>query len=139
MHWRRKWQPTPAFLPGESQGWGSLVGCCHGVAQSQTRLKRLRSSSKFMVLSCFSCVQHFATPYTAACQASLSMGFPRQECWSGVPSPPPGTLPNAGTEPASPALAGELFITSVTWEAQEVHKPLFFNKINLFNSFYFTS
>ena len=27
MHWRRKWQPTPAFLPGESQGWGSLVGC----------------------------------------------------------------------------------------------------------------
>ena len=28
MHWRRKWQPTPVFLPGESQGWGSLVGCC---------------------------------------------------------------------------------------------------------------
>ena len=28
MHWRRPWQPTPVFLPGESQGWGSLVGCC---------------------------------------------------------------------------------------------------------------
>ena len=28
MHWRRKWQPIPVFLPGESQGWGSLVGCC---------------------------------------------------------------------------------------------------------------
>ena len=28
MHWRRRWQPTPAFLPGESQGRGSLVGCC---------------------------------------------------------------------------------------------------------------
>ena len=27
MHWRRQWQPTPVFLPGESQGWGSLVGC----------------------------------------------------------------------------------------------------------------
>ena len=27
MHWRRKWQPTPVFLPGESQGWGSLAGC----------------------------------------------------------------------------------------------------------------
>ena len=27
LHWRRKWQPTPVFLPGESQGWGSLVGC----------------------------------------------------------------------------------------------------------------
>ena len=30
MPWRRKWQPTPVFLPGESQGWGSLVGCCLG-------------------------------------------------------------------------------------------------------------
>ena len=28
MHWRRKWQPTPVFLPGEAQGWWSLVGCC---------------------------------------------------------------------------------------------------------------
>ena len=45
MHWRRKWQPTPVFLPGESQGRGSLVGCVYGVAQSQARLKRLSSSS----------------------------------------------------------------------------------------------
>ena len=45
MHWRRKWQPTPVFLPGESQGWGSLVGAVYRVAQSQTRLKRLSSSS----------------------------------------------------------------------------------------------
>ena len=44
MHWRRKWQPTPVFLPGESQGWGSLVGC-YWVAQSRTRLKWLSSSS----------------------------------------------------------------------------------------------
>ena len=43
MHWRRKWPPTPVFLPGESQGWGSLVGC-H--LWSQTQLKRLSSSSK---------------------------------------------------------------------------------------------
>ena len=45
LHWRRKWQPTPVFLPGESQGRWSLVGCFYGVAQSQTRLKRLSSSS----------------------------------------------------------------------------------------------
>ena len=45
MHWRRKWQPTPVFLPGESQGWGSLVGCGLWVTKSQTRLKRLSSSS----------------------------------------------------------------------------------------------
>ena len=30
MHWRRTWQPTPVFLPGESQGWGSLAGCLTG-------------------------------------------------------------------------------------------------------------
>ena len=45
MHWRRKWQPTPVFLPGESQGRGSLVGCFYEVAQSGTRLKRLSSSN----------------------------------------------------------------------------------------------
>ena len=39
MHWRRKWQPTPVFLPGESQGRGSLVAAVYGVAQSRTRLK----------------------------------------------------------------------------------------------------
>ena len=40
MHWRRKWQPTLVFLPGESQGWGSLVGCpIYGVAQSLTRIE----------------------------------------------------------------------------------------------------
>ena len=37
MHWRRKWQPTPVFLPGESQGWGSLVGChLQGCTESDT-------------------------------------------------------------------------------------------------------
>ena len=49
MHWRRKWQPTPVFLPGESQGRGSLVAAVYGVTQSRTRLKWLsssRSSSK---------------------------------------------------------------------------------------------
>ena len=37
MHWRRKWQPTPVFLPGESQGWGRLVGCrLWGLTESDT-------------------------------------------------------------------------------------------------------
>ena len=45
MHWRRKWQPTPVLLPGESQGLGSLVGCRLWVAQSRTRLKWLSSRS----------------------------------------------------------------------------------------------
>ena len=45
MHWRRKWQPTPVFLPGESQGRGAWWAAVYGVAQCQTRLKRLSSSS----------------------------------------------------------------------------------------------
>ena len=45
LHWRRKWQPTPVFLPGESQGRGSLVGSVYGVTQGWTRLNLLSSSS----------------------------------------------------------------------------------------------
>ena len=44
MHWRRKWQPTPVFLPGESQGWRSLVGC-RLWGHTESGLKRLSSSS----------------------------------------------------------------------------------------------
>ena len=53
----------------------------------------------------------FATSWTAASQAPLSMGFPRQEYWSGLPLPSPGDLPNPGIEPMSPALAGGFFTT----------------------------
>ena len=45
MHWRSKWPPTPVFLPGESQGQRSLVGCRLWGTQSRTQLKRLSSSS----------------------------------------------------------------------------------------------
>ena len=63
------------------------------------------------VLSRFSCVRLFATPWTVACQAPLSMGFPRREYWSGFPFPSPGDLPNLVIEPESPALAGGFFTT----------------------------
>ena len=48
-------------------------------------------------------------PMTVACQAPLSMGFSRQEYWSGLPVPSPRDLPNPGIKPESPALAGGLF------------------------------
>ena len=56
------------------------------------------------VLSRFSCAQLFATPWTIARQAPLSMGFSMQEYWSGLPFPPQGDLPNPGINPRSPAL-----------------------------------
>ena len=55
------------------------------------------------VLSCFSRVRLFATLWTVAHQAPLSMGFSRQEYWSGLLCHPPGDLPIPGTETASPA------------------------------------
>ena len=69
------------------------------------------------MLSCLSHVRLFATLWTVACQAPLSMAFSRQEYWSGLPCPPPGDLPwkDDGMEPVSliyPALAGKFFITS---------------------------
>ena len=51
----------------------------------------------------------FAAPWTVAHQAPLSMGFSRQEHWSGLPFPPPGDPPDPGIEPVSPALAGGFF------------------------------
>ena len=54
-------------------------------------------------LSCFSHVWLFVTLWTVAHQAPLSMGFFRQEYWSGLPCPPQGDLPNSGIKPASPA------------------------------------
>ena len=49
-------------------------------------------------------VQLFVTPWTVAYQASLSMGFSRQEYWSGLPFPYPEDLPSPGIEPGSPTL-----------------------------------
>ena len=58
-----------------------------------------------------SCVQLFATPWTVAYQAPLSMGFSRQECWSGLPFPSPGDLPDPGIEPGSPALPADALLS----------------------------
>ena len=69
----------------------------------------------------FSHVQLFATLWPVAHQAALSMGFSRQEHWSGLPCSPPADLPDLGIEPRSlmsPALAGRFFTTSAIWEAQ---------------------
>ena len=73
------------------------------------------------VLSQFSCVPLFATPWTVTCQALLSVGFSRQEYWSGLPCPPLGDLLDPGVEPPlkNLSLAGRFFTTRVPWEAQK--------------------
>ena len=61
-----------------------------------------RLSLLLLLLRSSSRVQLCVTPWTAACQAPLSMGFSRQEHWSGLPCPPPRDLPDPGIEPTSP-------------------------------------
>ena len=65
--------------------------------------------SLFIVLVAKSCL----TPLTVAHQAPLSMGFPRQEYWRGLPLTSPGHLPNPGIKPTPPALAGSFFTTEL--------------------------
>ena len=70
-----------------------------------------------------SCIQLFATPWTVACQAPLSVGFSRQKYWSGLPFPP-ADFPNPGIIPVSPAasaLAGKFFTT------EPPGKPQYYN------------
>ena len=75
------------------------------------------------MLSCFSHVWRFATLWTVACQASLSMGFSKQEYWSGLP--PPGDLPDPGIErmSKSPALARRNALVSLK-EEEALEHPL---------------
>ena len=71
------------------------------------------------MLSLFSRVELFAVLWTVARQATLSMGFSRQEYWSGLPCLSPGDRPDPGMEPASfssPTGAGKFFTTSATWQ-----------------------
>ena len=73
------------------------------------------------LLSCFNCVWLCVSLWTVAHQATLSMGFSRQENWSGLPCPPPGDLPDPGIKPVSlmsPALAGGFFTNSATWVSE---------------------
>ena len=90
------------------------------------------------MLSCFSGVQLFATLWTIACPAPLSMGFSREEYQSRLPCPPLEDLPNPRIKPESlmfPALAGRFFTTSATWETPKIQILCYKNElIELSNS-----
>ena len=84
--------------------------CCETCVYVRVCVKILNKSSVNFVLlrhsevKSFSRVRLFATPWTVAHQAPLSMGFSRQEYWSGLPFPSPGHLPDPGIKPRSPSL-----------------------------------
>ena len=103
-------------LKCEVKGWGAAN--FHKISMKATLNKMECVCAGACMLSCFSCVQLFVTPWTIACQALLSVGFFRQEYWSGLPCPPSGDLSDPGIELlslTSPALVGGFFTTSTTW------------------------
>ena len=114
LAWRIPWTGEPGGLQSmELQRVG------HDLATK-------RHNDSFVLVSCgggvqsLSCVRLFATPWTVAHQAPLSMGFSRQESWSGLPCCPPENPPDSGIKLASPAtapLAGPFFNASTTGEA----------------------
>ena len=135
-------QPTRLLCPWSFPGKNTIVGC-HFLVQ---RIFPIQGSNLCLlhwqadsfstesprkpqrmvcacVLSCFSCVQLFVTQWTIAHQAPLSLGFSRQEYWSGLPCPPPGDIPDPELKLApftSPAQAGRFFTASATWEPQRM-------------------
>ena len=89
-------------------GWGASLTrlpCIPG-APAPTAAEITNRCSE--CVSHISCVRLFSTPWTAAHQAPLSLGFSRQEYWHGLPCPPPAGLPNPGIEPVSPATSASL-------------------------------
>ena len=95
ISWRRKWQSTPAVLPGKSHGRRSLRGYSPWDSKESDTTEGL----------------HFHFQTYIARQDSLSMEFPKQEYWSGLLFPPPGDLPKWGTELSPLALADRFFTT----------------------------
>ena len=91
-------------LVKDREAWCATV---HGVAKSRTWLSDW-TELNYQVMSDF-----LWPPWTVACQAPLTMRFPRQVYWSGLPVPSPGNLSDSGIKPMSPALAGRFFITKL--------------------------
>ena len=110
-----------------------MVSFCRSLGQGQAHSwfpeeylsPRVTENPSVLVLSRFSRVRLFTTPWTVACLAPLPLGFFRKEHWSGLPCPSPWDLPDPGNEPApltSAALAGGLFAASANWEARELSR-----------------
>ena len=107
---QESWSGLPCPPPGDLPDSGiETVSLISPVLAGSLPLASLQkpSFSLLLLLSHFSHVRPSVTPWTAAYQASPSMGFSRQEHWSGLPFPSPGDLPNPGMEPGSPALEAD--------------------------------
>ena len=95
-----EWNYIPAWMESDLLTWQN----------HSEHLQKLKLLTGVCVCVCV-CVCVHTTPWTVAHQAPLSMGFSRQEYWSGLPLPPPRDFPNPGIGPVSPTSTGSFFIT----------------------------
>ena len=105
--WRRKWQPTPEFLPKESHGRRSLVGySSRGRKESDTteRFHSLLHSDTVKCMLSRSVMSNSLQSLGLQSTSSSSMEFSRQEYRNGLPFPSPKDLPDPGIKPGSPVL-----------------------------------
>ena len=82
------------------------------------------------------CVQLFATPWTVARQANLSMEFSRRENWSGLPFPSPGDPPDPGIEPGSPALQADAPLSEAPGKPDKCIKQVYFSQLAVHSVLY---
>ena len=114
--------PSPGALADPGIETASLVspalaGDFFTTSATQEALKIVLSERKERKkVKSLSRVQLFVTPWTVAHEAPLSMGFSRQEYWSGLPFPPPGDLPDPGIEPVFPASQADSLPTKLLWK-----------------------
>ena len=102
---------------GDLENWWQPK--CPTIREWLHKLYYIRALDWVRACSVTSVGSNSVTPWTVACQVPLSMGFSRQEYYSGLPFSPQGDLHDPEIEPtslASPALAGRFFTTSITWE-----------------------
>ena len=108
------------LLQGNLPDPGIVPGCPH-LPSFSLKVVRVHAQS-------LSRVRLLVTPWTAARQAPLSMGFSGQEYWSGLLFPPPGDLPDPGIKPASPALAGGFFTTATPGKQGRIYPVVCFSR-----------
>ena len=105
--WRREWQPTPVFLHGKFHGQRSLAGYSPWGRKESDTTEQLSLTYLCYAAAAAKSLQSCPTlcdPIDSSPSGSPSLGFSRQEHWSGLPCPPPEDLPNPGIKLWSPAL-----------------------------------
>ena len=123
MHWRRKWQPIPVFLPGESQGRGACWAAAYGVAQSQTWLKRLSSSRMVFKYICKLSGGHGILTFLAICTSleDRSITTPKLSEWE-----------KEKENPLTPfAVTSSLFVQRIRYSISG-NKILHLNKVEIY-------